>query len=310
MSEKTHQIVKNTCLFFLIGLMFGACKKLEPAKFFGNDYVYFINNSTTPDGLNTSNIGNAYVTDKSFSFLTYFYQVDTLKTNTTYEGSRIFPLYIEADGRLSDKKRLVKVEVEGSGKDFVILPNPDSIYIPANGRECKLNLKIIPPPVSDTTTKTATIILKNNDPFKPEGHVWSKINYEFGNVLVITYSYSFLQSRLGAFSAAKMTAMQEAVSRAGKSIWETDANFLLVNQSLKQFNKNALNFDPFTLKSLYYFLDVGPNALGVPYGDAVTTAAYWAVLNKMVVLTKALIVERKAQNKPILDEKGLEISFP
>lgn len=294
----------------LTGVLFNACKKEEPIKFIGDDFVYFLNNQATTDGLNTTNIAQAYVSEQSFSFLLYYYQVDTLTTNTFYGGWRIFPLFLEADGRLSDERRLVKAEVEGDGKDYVILPHPDSVYIPANDRERQLTVKIVRPPLSDTATKTATIILRNNDPFKPEQHIWSKVTYKFGNTLVIPNSYSTLQRRFGTFSIAKMLAIQEAVSKSDKSAWETDPKVALVNQALQNLSLRKLNFNPFSLSELYYYMDVGPGSLGVPYGYPDITNAYWGIADKMIALTKTLIAERRAANNPILDASGIEITFP
>ncbi|RFS18758.1 hypothetical protein DVR12_26535 [Chitinophaga silvatica] len=310
MSGKINQLYKSLLLLTFTGVVLNACKKVEPIKFVGNDFVYFINNQQTTDGLNTTNIAQGYVNSQEFSFLLYFYQVDTLKTNTFYGGWRMFPLFIEADGHMSDKNRLVKVEVEGDGKEFIILPNPDSIYIPANGRERKLTVQIKRPPISDTTTKTATIILKDNDPFKPEQHVWSKVTYRFGNTLVTPVAYLWLQSRFGTYSVPKMLAIQEAVSRSDKSAWAADPNVKLVNQALHNVNQRDLSFDPFNLNELYYFMDIGNAALGVPYGYPDVTNAYWGISNKIIALTKVLIAEKRAAGHPILDPSGAEISFP
>lgn len=309
MSEKNIKRYKILFLISLMGLSFIACKKEEPIKFSGDSFAYFINKASSTDYLDPSNMATVYEPVQNFSFLHFFHQQDTIKTNESY-GYVQYPLYIQADGKLSNDNRPLSLEIEGNGKTYIVMPNPDSIYIPGNKREYKLNLKIVRPPLSDTSLKTVTLILKDNGSFKPEKHVWHTVTYEFGNILTLPYYYSSIEAKFGKFSAAKMAALQEAVNRSDKLQWENDPNVILLNTNLPNYGKRKIGFDPFSFDELYYFIEIGGAVFYIPYAPPAITDAYWAVSDKMISLTKQLIVERRAQNKPILDESGNEISFP
>lgn len=309
MSQKNIKSCRSLLLVLLIGISLIACKKEEPAKFSGDSFVYFLNDISNTDGLDPSSIINGYTPEQTLSFLVYLFQIDTVKTNQYYVFKQ-FPLNIQSDGKISDKRRLVTIEVEGNGKQYIVLPNPDSIYIPANKREYKLNLKIVRPPLSDTSVKTATLILKDNDSFKPEKQVWHKVTYKFGNILTEPLAWTTIESKFGKFSRAKMTALQEAVNNSDKSFWANDPNVALLNTTLQSSGRRNIEFNPFSFSELYYYLDMATYGFYIPWGSASIMNAYWTVSDKMISLTKQLIVERRAQNRPIVDESGTEISFP
>ncbi|RZS70728.1 hypothetical protein EV199_2621 [Pseudobacter ginsenosidimutans] len=281
-----------------------ACKKVEPEKFSANDFLYFINKNYS-EVILTVNMNAIYAKQQEYNFLITWNQTDSFRTNIdpTYQ------LYVQADGRLADRKRAVSLEIEGNGKEFAVFPDPDSIYIPANSIGYKLDMKLARPPLSDTGVKTLTITLKNNEDFKPEEHAWHKVTYVFGNMVKPTRFYSSIVDKYGEFSPAKMYAVREAVARKDKSFWETDPDVILLNTSLQNLGAKKFRFDPFTMDELYNIMDV-TSYLQIPEQKGPVQNAYWALTQKMISLTKELIEERRAANNPILDASGKEISFP
>lgn len=302
-------------LTIVIGLT--SCKKVEPPKFFGENFLYFTNvEHSSPDGLNSFTILNAYQPERKFSFLEYPFQIDTLETNLLYnEGG--FPLSVQTDGKLTNNKRNISLVVEGNGKEFAVFPHLDSMYIPANGVEYILHVKMIRPPLSDTGMKTLTIRLKNNDQFSPENHVWSTITYKFGNSLKPPLDYELIEEKYGEFSPAKMYALQYAVNKGGAGFWNNDTDAIILNSLLKPKIRGLMrevNFGSFSLDELYYFMQlpryVQHNFLGSPFDSVEFTAVYNALTTKIISLAKDYITAQKTAGTPILDETGKEVFFP
>lgn len=293
-------------IFFLVtaSLFLIACKKETPPKYAGDDFVYIMN--LTPYGItpDVKNIQNFYLVQRQFSFLSPANQMDTIFFNRNTS----FPFVIQMDGRLSDRDRKVKVEIEGTGKEFVVLPHEDSIYIPANKTELVLNLKLVRPPLSDTALKKMTVVLKNNEEFSPENHVWHKANYLFGNWFNAPAFYTNQENIFGAFSAAKMYAMEEAVNKAGAQFWQTNTSVIALNANLKGRGVREVKFHLFSFNELYYYLEL-PITIGSQQNLPVVQA-YNAVNTKIVQLAKALLLEKKQAGTPIRDAAGTEISFP
>lgn len=290
------------CIATVLSLF--ACKKVEPEKFSANDFLFFINKNYS-EVILTVNMSAIYAKQQEYNFLLTWNKKDTFRTNI----DPTLQLYIQADGRLADRKRAVSLEIEGNGKEFAVFPDPDSIYIPANATGYKLDMKLARPPLSDTGVKTLTITLRNNEDFKPEEHAWNKVTYVFGNMVKPPRFYSTLIDKYGEFSPAKVLAMSEAVARKGKSFWETDPDVILLNTSLQNLGVRKIRFDPFTLDELYHIMDV-TSWLQIPEQKGPVQDAYWSLTQKMISLTKELIEERRAVNNPILDGSGKEISFP
>lgn len=297
---------KNSfCLLAVICFMtLTACKKIEPQKFSGNDFLFFINKNYS-DVILIPNLNAVYAKEQDCNFLITWNQMDTLRANYV-EG---YQLYIQADGRLANKKRSVLLQIEGNGKEFAVFPNLDSVYIPANSTGYRMDLKIARPPLSDTGVKTLSIALKNNDDFKPEEHAWSTVTYVFGNLVRPGRFYAAITDKYGEFSPAKAYAMREAIDRKGKAFWEADPNVILLNTRLQNVGIRKMNFDPFDLNELYYVMDL-TSPLNIPEEKGPVQNAYWALTQKMISLTRDLIDERRAANNPILDGSGKEISFP
>lgn len=307
-------------IILLISVCFHtACKKEEPIKFSTDSFLYFINTSYIDLDQNQWVKREIYVPEVKFSYYYSWYQQDTISTNSSrktgnvpsFEASFIpFILSVQMDGKLSDKKRMVSVELEGDGKQYCVLPPADSLFIPANEIGFRLKVQFVRPPLSDTSLKSVKIILKNNSDFSPEAHEWSTVTYKFGNWGVLPRNYTIVEDVLGAFSSAKMYAIQKAVARENTSSWKNDPNLITLNNFLGQQNQKLVKVDPFTMDELYYFLDL-PYYLQqyLPWGDPVDTA-YKALRQRMIVSTNALIVEMRNSGHPILDDKGNEIRFP
>ena len=283
-----------------------SCKKIEPQKFSADSFLYFTNGGGSPGSVSMATIYKPVVT---FSFLIPMFQMDTVECNKQIN----LPLTVQFDGRVADHQRKIKIELGGDGKEYGILPDEDSMYIPANGVEYKLNLKIKRPAIADTSIKTLTVTLRNTDDFSPEEHVWHTVTYRFGNWFDKASTYGNVEQFYGAFSPAKMFAMQEAVSREDPNMWkQAPYSIETLNTFLEtRARQKPINFDPFTYNDLYNFLDYPLTYLQYyEYGGGPATNAYNAIVAKIVELTKALVVEKREAGKPILDESGFEISFP
>lgn len=178
----------------------------------------------------------------------------------------------------------------------------------ANAINYQLNLKLVRPPLSDTGTKTLTLILRNNDGFTPENHTWNKVTYIFGNVLEMPRYYTMQLTFYGEFSAAKIATMHEAIDRKGAAYWQANPNIIALNNYIDLRGGKRLNFDPFTYDDLYNLIDVQELLYGIetgPLRDAFNT------LNAEVIsLSKALLIEKRNAGNPVKDESGREISFP
>lgn len=301
MHTKSYTFIFHLSVLLL--LAFTACKKEMPPQFSGENFLYFRNKVTFPNPDGTT-INTAYLPEQPFSFLVSRYNLDTVKTNEWPE----FPLFIQTDGKIFANDRPVLLEVKGTGKEYVIFPHPDSIFIKANEIQYKLNIKFIKPPASDTSMKTLTLVLKNNEPFKPENHIWSSITYKFGNWFNKPLFYYLSETYFGDFSAAKMVAMTEAVNSEAPDYWENDPDVIMINNFLQLRNQKILKFDPFTYYDIYQFNDM-LNLVSEQPADPVRMA-YDAVAKKIISLTKVLLVERKNAGHPVLDDSGREISFP
>lgn len=289
-------------LMAIVVLLLVSCKKETPAKFSGENFLYFRNgNVTNPD---VTNIQGVYRSEKTFSFLNSLYQMDTMRFNEVYD----FTLWIQADGKISGTNRTVRIQLEGNGLEYAVLPHPDSIYIKANEIQYQLNLKLARPPLSDTGTKTLTLTLKNNEGFTPENHTWNKITYKFGNILEAPRYYDMQETFYGQFSSAKIATMHEAIARKGAAYWQTNANIISLNDFISLRGGKQLNFDPFTLNDLYNFIDVQELLFGITTGPL--RDAFNNINAEVISLSKALLVEKKEAGNPVKDQSGKEISFP
>lgn len=319
MDKKHINYSLSTIILLIIAFFQMSCKKEEPIKFSTDSFLYFINTSYID--LDPSNwvMREIHVPEKQFSFYDSWFQQDTISTNSSRKTGNIpsfltgfipFQLSVQMDGKLSDKKRVISIELEGDGKEFCVLPSTDSLYIPANGIGFLLKVQFVRPPLSDTSIKTVTIILKDNSDFSPEAHEWNRVTYKFGNWGAIPRNYNMVEDTVGAFSSAKMYAMQKAVSGENSESWKTDPDLMTLNAFLSEKSQRMVKVDPFTMDDLYYFLDL-PYFLQqyVPSGGPIDNA-YRALRGKMIVLTNALIVEMRNAGHPILDDAGNEIRFP
>lgn len=290
-------------LFFVLVISTLSCKKEEPPKFSGDSFLYFTNVgfSFNPD---LSIINLAYLPEQTFSSFITWFQKDTMVLETDFGA-----ISIQSDGKLKGENRKISLVMEGDGKEFAIIPHPDSIYIPANGIEYKLSLKLLRPPLSDMSVKTLTLMLKNNDAFSPEKHSWSKITYKFGNLLTPTRFYPDVEKLYGNFSSAKMYALQYAVERAGANFWNTDPNVITLNNFLKLRDQRMVKFDRFSFDELYYFMDMVSFLNGAAPSGPIRNA-YNALTDTVITLADIYVAEQKAEGKPILDESKKEISFP
>lgn len=287
------------------------CGKAELAKYSGDDFLYFTNThwSETSNG---ENIGNSYTESRRFTFLLSTRQFDTMFMTTLQRVD----IAIEMDGRLAKHDRKISLDVEGNGKEYCLLPDVNNIYIAADSTRFKLDMPILRPPLDDTTTKVVTLTLRNNADFSPEKHVWHKLTYIFGNLLDKPISYESSAATLyGPFSRAKMDAMREAVAREGANYWYNDKDVITMNEFLPDYELlgvkklRALKFDPFNFNELYYFMDLRNGISGVP-ANAPVMVAMKSFAERMVDLTKKLVIERREAGTPILDEEGEEITFP
>ncbi len=306
----------STLLLFAVIVSQTACKKESLSSFSGENFLYFIN-VNEPIGINSTNLPTLYVPENKFSFLDHLFQRDTLKTNVMYNdrGIAIFPLSVQCDGRLANTNRKISIVAEGNGKEFVVMPHPDSLYIPAKQVECFLHLKIIRPPQSDTGMKTLTVYLKNNNDFLPENHEWNKVTYVFGNLVTVPGNYGTVKEAYGDFSVAKMYALQYAADRAGSAFWSTEPNAVAMNALLAQNGLRVVDFENFNLNELYYFMGLWSYVLFLQYHNpsldlALFEEYYFPLTTTIISLTKEYISERKTAGNPVLDEKGNEIFFP
>lgn len=302
--KRSKVAVISYFLLFITASFFISCKKQEPQKFSADSFLYFANQYGV---YYAPTIQTLYKPVLEFSFLIPAYQMDTLAMNTPQS----FPLSIQFDGKVSDKKRMIKLELEGNGKEYCVLPVADSMYIPANGVEYKFNLKIARPPLSDTSTKIITLTLKNTSDFSPEAHIWHTVTYKFGNWFQKPATYDKVQLTYGDFSPAKMYTMGLATNRAGADYWKADANVITLNNFLKNLNqKRVVKFDPFTYDELYFFMDYPLLMISYYRPPEAILNAYNAITAKMIQLSNAVIKERREAGEPILDGSGNEISFP
>lgn len=307
--SRTNLCCQWTLFLAMVFISLTSCKKEEPAKYSGEDFLYFMNKSNRFIMIpSAGNITNFYQPEIQFSFLLGQFQVDTFMFNQAGIGS--FPLSIQFDGKVSDKNRKITLEVEGDGKEYCLMPHPDSVFIPANSNEYQLDLKIVrPKDLTDTSKKTITLKLKNSDLFSPEKHVWNTITYKIGNWYDIPRFYKDIAVSYGDFSPAKMYALQLAVDRVGGEVWGIDPDVITLNNFLATKAQKLINFNPFTNNDLYYFLDLW-SYLRVNAPSGPNRIAFNNLTKKIIVLGKALLVERKNEGKPILDATGSEISFP
>lgn len=279
-----------------------SCKKEKPATFSGENFLFFRNgNVTNPD---VTNVQGVYRSEKTFSFLNSLYQIDTMRFNEVYD----FSLWIQTDGRLSGTDRPVLLQLEGNGLEYAELPHPDSIYIKANEIQYQLNLKIARPPLSDTGTKTLTLTLKNNEGFTPENHTWNKITYKFGNILEAPRYYDLQETFYGQFSSAKIVTMHEAIARKGAAYWQTNANIIVLNNYIGLRGGKQLKFDPFTYDDFYNLIDVQEFLIGITTGPL--RDAFNNINAEIILLSKALLTEKREAGTPVKDASGKEISFP
>ncbi|WP_140938060.1 hypothetical protein [Sphingobacterium lumbrici] len=283
-----------------------ACKKEEPAKYSGDNFVYFMNQAVLNP--NSATVRNFYKDVVEFSYLTPLNQVESMVFNKPGSGS--FPLLLQADGRISSENRKVIVQVEGDGQEYCILPHPDSIFIPANEIQFSLNMELVRPPLTDTSTKTITLYLRNSDDFSPESHVWNKVTYKFGNLFVLPQFYVQIEPVYGEYSPAKLYAIYEAVHRKGVDYWKDDADVIALNTWLTSRNQILVGFEPFTLLDLYYFLNLVNYARTWARAGTPQRIAFDSLTNRIIALTKELMIERKNAGTPIVDASGAEISFP
>lgn len=292
---------RHVSLLLLAAITMFSCEKIMPEKYSGEDFLYFKNtvpNPYVPD--NVMNMRYYFAPEITYSSLLVKYQKDTIYVNVGAE----FKLSIEADGKLMDAKRKVLVYMEGNGKEYCVLPHPDSIYIPANGTSYKLNLKLGRPPLTDTTKKKITLWLKNNDHFTPENHIWHSITYTFGNWFDVPDNYLKAAAIFGAFSPEKMQAIQKAVDREDASTWNADADIIYLNEQQKRRNLPIVNFDDFDMSALYIFCDILTPSQG-PVLDA-----HNAVSKRMRAVTIQYLNEMAMAGTPVVDADGNKINFP
>ncbi|WP_316818880.1 hypothetical protein [Pedobacter nyackensis] len=308
MFKKTKLYSTSLLLLVMVASSIVSCKKQEPIKYSGEDFLYFMNSTNRFKIIPSSgNMNLFYKPEIEFSFLMGQYYADEYAFNLETVSS--LPLSVQFDGRVSDKDRKIEIELEGNGKEYCVLPDPETIFIPAHGIEYTLNMKILRPPMDDTSKKTVILKLKNTTDFSPEKHTWSKITYRFGNWFDIPRFYPDLAVNYGAFSPAKMYHIHFAVKRLGAENWAADPNPVILNTFLKSKNQREVNFINPTYGDLYYFLDL-VSYLKVYAKTGPVRDAFTALTLKVITLTKELIIERKNAGNPILDETGNEISIP
>ena len=118
---KSHKRSKNSniCALLLLIIIPSliSCKKEEPLKFSTDSFLYFIDK---PSGtFNAVGMQYVYKPLVEVSFLQPLFQMDTLEMNKVTQ----LPLSIQFDGKISNQNRRIKLELEGNGKEYCVLPN-------------------------------------------------------------------------------------------------------------------------------------------------------------------------------------------
>lgn len=289
-----------TCLCVI--LTAAGCRKIDPIKYGGKDVLYFLNapeRGVDYDSLLTGTLWDTLVLN--------FFQPDIPEDtfylvrhdeNWAFNGRDDDALRVRLAGSATPVDRKFSVTITGSGAKYCTLPPADALKIAAGTRVCPLDLRLLRPPVTDTTTYSVTVSLVDNEYFTPTLHRWHQFQYVFGNI-VEQPQRGWSDVWFGAFSREKLMAMLDAINQASPA----------VKEKLKQDYSSMVDpedfpippvFEPFTLSSLYLFL----NQIGYGRGGE------HPYFKTFAGITKDYLGYRKRQGNPVLDNNGQEIQFP
>lgn len=289
-----------TCLWVI--LTAAGCRKIDPIKYEGKDVLYFLNareSGVDYDSLLTGKLKDTLV----LSFFQRDIPEDTFylirhDENGAYNKRGYDALRVRLAGFSKPVDRKFSVTITGSGSRYCMLPPADALKIAAGTRVCPLDLRLLRPPVTDTSTYSVTVSLVDNEYFTPTLHKWHQFQCVFGNI-VEQPNQGWSGEWFGTFSREKLMAMLEAINQAAPAVKQKLQQDYFSMVDPEEFPIPPV-FEPFTLNSLYLFL----NQIG--YGRD----SKHPYFKTFAGITKDYLGYRKRQGNPVLDSNGQEVQFP
>ncbi|MCS3556160.1 MULTISPECIES: hypothetical protein [unclassified Sphingobacterium] len=300
-------------LLLLAGLFaFSGCKKIEPIHYNGETSLFFLNAYTAPVNYIPRNYQDLFTDTLTMNcHLSEVFQKDTIALsapgyyNSFHLGSEsYFPgnLWVYLKGPLATTIRPFELTIEGSGSSFCILPDMP-LYLAADSTRTAIDLKILRPPIADTTTYEVRVKLGNNSNFTPEMDSMSEFVYRFGNLP--TKPERWRDEFLGSFSYNKIGAIALALTAADESE-RTLLRKQLKDLSSTWFTDEVIDRDVLpaqvTAGNIYLMINNG-------YRPSGGNAKFDTMLTSLATITKDYLNERSALGSPLLEKDGKPIVF-
>lgn len=296
----------RTVLVCLLGIILigVGCRKTEPVKYSGKEVLYFIN---AVDGDNPGDFfrGNQFRSAFTVSFFDIATFDDTVFLNkrvneTIWNQGYRGALVVRLAGPAKPFNRKFSIAVEGSGAKYCVVPPDDSLYLPAGEMFIFLDLRLLRPPLTDTSSYSVTVKLVDNEYFTPTLHTWHACQYVFGNILVEPAKRGWEDDILGKYSREKLIAIKDAVNWASPLVKEQLRNDY--TSWIGNTSRDKVMFDPFSLKDLYMLFG--------QMGEEYYTYEFYAYSILLAHVTKDYLAYRKNGGSPVLDHDGKEIELP
>lgn len=282
-------------------LIAAGCRKIDPIKYLGKDVLYFLNTKKSgKSGDYDSLLTGRFSKTLTISFFQQPSPVDTLylvRHKESYNINMYDALRVRLAGSVKSFDRKFSIAVTGPGAKYCLMPPPDAIKIAAGTGLYPVDLRLLRPPLTDTSSYSVTVSLVDNEYFTPTLHAWYQFQCVFGNI-VEQPKFGWSDDRFGPFSREKLMAMLDAVNWAPPSVKNT-----LKEKYVSKFDPGEpipQLSEPFTLNDLYLLLN--EIAWGLESDEP--------YLQTFADITKDYLGYRKKQGNPVLDGNGQEMQFP